>query len=276
MSASVPARLQRSDNLTQGWIATSLRQQGIPVPSPATIEAYLAALVGDDRQALRERLARFSAATASDSDVRWMISWSEQLRAQKAPDRRAVAANDIPAPTAPAARRDASAPGEGRVFEQSHHVYATRGALCFEPVEVPGTHASTSYWTVQVEAAAMAGKGRAEWDKKIAVRLTRRELPIVTAAMLGWCPKAEISGHGAAADKRLTIEHQGERVFVKVGQGRRTVAVPVSADDLTDVAYGMLKALRRNMPELDSQTVLQLVKAAGSMATLATTKTDTA
>jgi len=46
-------------------------------------------------------------------------------------------------------------------------------------------------------------------DGKLTLQLTREELSLVTATLLGLVPRRECKNHGPNNDKGLEIEHQG-------------------------------------------------------------------
>jgi hypothetical protein len=260
----IPHKAERAVELSAGWVSQTLRQRGLPVPLPVAVKKGIALLDDDERKDFKQKITRIAAGAEQAGEMDWMADWSRKQTASR-PDIAELSANDSPPPTR--VQADSEQP---RTFEPSHHVYGAKGVLCFECVKVePEGDRHHAYFTVQIDAAPAATKGRFDWDKKTVFRLTRRELGVVAAAMLGWCPMVNLIGHGPLNDKRLDIEDQGGVMFVKLSQGRRTVAVPIGADEICEVSAMLLKAIGRNQPELDSQTVLHLVKRAGAMMTAA-------
>lgn len=147
----------------------------------------------------------------------------------------------------------------------SVHVYGHSAALCVEPTS-HGEQGSVGIsdpvvHTITFEMAQRKQEGGGyNWSQKIQFRLTRRELPLATAAVLGLIQEIGFSGHGPSKDKRLDIRNQPGKVFVRLQQRSTVLAVPITCEDLFMVGTRMLEALVRNTNGLDQSLVMQLVR----------------
>lgn len=116
-----------------------------------------------------------------------------------------------------------------RPRRQQHHVYGARAALTFESDRTP---AGTP--TVAIDAARCISARRYDWQRKVRIQLTARELPVVAAVLLRLRPECRFTNHGPANDKGLAIAWQGEResFFVQLWQGTgHLCAVPMAQAD---------------------------------------------
>jgi hypothetical protein len=157
-------------------------------------------------------------------------------------------------------------PKQQRFVRESHHVFGSKAALCIEPALIDDavTHPGTPVFnTLSVEMAPSTGDGHYKWE--VTFRLTKRELSLFVAAMMGWIPSISMSNHGPNKDKTLEISDQGNSLFIKLRQAKRAIAVPVPAEEVFTVATLALKMLVRNSPELDSQTLMLVVKRTAAM-----------
>lgn len=140
----------------------------------------------------------------------------------------------------------------------SFHVYGGKAALCFEADTTrSGVH------TIALDAAIATGPKQYNWGKKVRLQLTRSELPIVTAVLLGTLNRCEFKNHGQDNSKGFSMERQdGGKVFIKVmAKGEGVKAVPVEAPDVFFVAALFTRQLQKGLPWLDTAGVLSLIKA---------------
>ncbi len=170
------------------------------------------------------------------------------------------------APTAPTARPATTAPpvpppaparpAASRTERVQCRVYGSQAALC---VETDRTRQDEP--TLRVEAALAVAPRTYDWERKLALQLTREELPLVTATLLGLRSHCECKNHGPDHDKGLEIVHQGTRLFVRVFQKDQGVrAVPVGPADSYYLAALGLRQLRQAAPWLTDQGVLAALK----------------
>ena len=141
----------------------------------------------------------------------------------------------------------------------SHHVYGGKAALCWQ---VDQTRAGVS--TLRLEAAKAIGERQYDWKNKIAIQLTREELPHVAAVVLGLLPETKGSNHGQGdqAGKGFEIQHQGKNLFVRVfGPNKGACAVPVSAADTFEISGLVMRQLLQDRPWMNGSDVLMLLKA---------------
>jgi len=216
------------------------------------------------KKAFAER-ASFSQPPPTKSSA--IINTQEQAPALPDPELQApqVIAGDV---VADPERQALLHPKQQRFVRESHHVYGSKAALCIEPALIDDavTHPGTPVFnTLSVEIAPSTGDSHYKWEDKITFRLTKRELSLFVAAMMGWIPSISMSNHGPNKDKTLEISDQGNSLFIKLRQAKRAIAVPVQAEEVFTVATLALKMLVRNSPELDSQTLMLVVKRAAAM-----------
>jgi hypothetical protein len=158
------------------------------------------------------------------------------------------------APAAPAAAVVPS-PGAGRVLPRGHHVYGAKAALRVEEDRWRSGDPVRCH-TLRLEVAGALSERRYDWEHKIAVQLTARELPAFAAVMLNLLPQLQAQGHGALNDKWFELRRQSGGVLVRVGQARRGFAVPVGAGDLYELTLLALDALKANAPQADTAQVM--------------------
>ena len=157
---------------------------------------------------------------------------------------------------APPARAAAvQAPAAARVLPRGHHVYGAKAALRVEE-DRWRTDDPVRCHTLRLEVAPALGERRYDWEHKIAVQLTARELPGFAAVMLNLLPQLQAQGHGVLNDKWFECRRQAGSVLVRVGQGRRGCAVPVGAGDLYELTLLALDALKANAPQADTAQVM--------------------
>ena len=135
-------------------------------------------------------------------------------------------------------------------------IYGSKAALCIESDETRQGEP-----TLRIEAAPATAPRQYDWAQKRVIQLTREELPIVAATVLGLLPRCEYKSHGPEKDKGLEILHQGTHLFVRLFQKERgVVAVQVTAADCYALGALCLRQLRRTAPWLDAEGVLLLLK----------------
>jgi hypothetical protein len=242
-----------------------LRDRGIPAPALEDLRRGLERADEQRLDQLRTLIQRLHSGADQGSDMDDAATWVSELGHAEPPRTRSAslpAANDsAPAAGAPP-RIDA-----GRKWEPSHHVYAAKAALTVEPTTIQAVEAAREapVHTLMIEMAEATRKNAYDWERKISFRLTKRELPLFTAWLFGWCPHAEFAGHGSANNKVLLLEDQGANLFIRLKQGRRLLAMPIGGEELADIAALAVKAMQGNAPHLESQTVLQIAKRCGAL-----------
>ncbi len=140
----------------------------------------------------------------------------------------------------------------------SFHVYGGKAALCFE-----ADLTRNEVHTIALDAATATGPKQYNWGKKVRLQLTRSELPIVTAVLLGVMKRCEFKNHGQDNSKGFSMERQdGGKVFIKVfAKDEGVKAVPVEAPDVFFVTSLFLRQLQANTPWMDAAGVAALIRA---------------
>lgn len=250
------------------WLVATLKGRGVPVPTVEITKKAVEAMSPSEAMAMRERLQRIGGGTDSGDELTWLANWSAKVKqdalqsAAGAPtDRTPATVNTI---TITPQSKTAPRPTGSSEYPASHHVYASTAALCVEEATTgTGVELGSSvkpFQTIQIEVApAVAGK-RYDWNRKIIVQLTKRELHLFIGTLFGWIKRLEFTCHGPAKDKTLRFEDQDDHLYVHVKQGKRAMAVPVGAEELFAILAMAIGALGKNAPELDSQTLLQICK----------------
>lgn len=247
------------------WLMTVARERGLPGLEVRQVEAALRKLGPTELELLREQVQRLHRGTESGDDMTALSKWLDRARAEEPPaDRQREAANEESrqrhtpkvSPAAPPER-----------WGMAHHVYGTKAGICFEPTTISPADPEREepFHTLMIEMAEAQSRKRFDWERKISLRLTRRELPLFAAWLLGWCPALEFSGHGQGNDKVLHLEDQSSHLFVRLRQGRRVLAAQIGGEELAAIGSMVLKALHLNAPYMDSQAHLHLVRRAGTM-----------
>ena len=135
-------------------------------------------------------------------------------------------------------------------------VYGGKAALCIEPDETRQGEP-----TLRIEAARATAPRKYDWRQKLSLQLTREELPVIAATVLGFLTHCEYKNHGPNQDKGLEIVHQGTHLYVRLFQkDRGVVAVPVTAADSYALGALCLRQLRKTAPWLSDQGVMTLLK----------------
>lgn len=249
---SLPALSPRAVNGT-------LAARGIKVPDLGQVAAYVEGLDGAGVEHLSQLLHRISLGVEDSQEVEQLLA---EIRVAPATAR---SAERLPG------RNEAkrTAPRSDLKLLRSHgaHVFGSSAALKVELVpcsEGPGRDEHATY-SVLVEGAKKQGDHYA-WDRKISFQLTRRELPVVTAFMLGLGgERLDLRNHGADHDKFLELEDQGHKIFAKLRQGNAAVAVPIEAGDVAACAEILLAALQLNRPTVPIEGQLAILRRVGRM-----------
>ena len=141
----------------------------------------------------------------------------------------------------------------------SHHVYGGKAALCWDVDQTKnGDH------TIRLEATKAIGERKYDWSSKITIQLTRDELPCVAAVFLGILPRTEGRNHGIGDQqgKGFEIEHQGNKLFIKVfAPNKPPCAVPVSPEDAFTVASLLVRQIRKGKPWLSGNDIMSMLRA---------------
>lgn len=125
------------------------------------------------------------------------------------------------------------------------HVYGGKAALTFSR-----TTTRQGLATVAIDAALTKEGGGIDWDSKIRLQISARELPVFTAFFLGLLPSIDFGSHGDQ-NKSFAAEWQDKGgwriVYAKVSAaGQALRALPIEPPDVAVIAslaleqYGLL------------------------------------
>jgi hypothetical protein len=254
------------------WIVFTLRGRGFPTPDSDRVKRAISSLNEAEAEELRERVTKLASGTESSSDSTWLVEWANGLKTEGTHAEEAIPAMQNAAKGERPGRTEADlkASRPARDYDKSHHVFSTKGALCIEPVEIITQREGKPdevYHSLQIEMASALNQSRYDWDRKIIFRLTRRELPLFTAGLFGWCRAIAFGNHGPNKDKYFDMADQAEQgsIFVRLKQGKRVVGVPIGGEEIFEIMAMAMKVLGKNAPFVDSQGLLQMVRRAGAM-----------
>lgn len=144
----------------------------------------------------------------------------------------------------------------------NRHVYGGKVAVCFS-----ADHTRNDEHTIRIEASLASGSGTYNWDDKIAIQLSTRELPSVLATLLQIQSKFEGKGHGAQNEKWFSLENQPGKVFLSVNaKGQTSRSLPILPGDCYAVITLLMEQMLKNAPFLTAESLLSLIKRTGLMA----------
>jgi len=112
-----------------------------------------------------------------------------------------------------------------------------------------------------LEGAKAVAPRKYNWAKgqKVSVQFTLQELPVVAAVFLGVLPSCEFKNHGPEGNKWFSIENQGGKFFVKVGQAANAIAVPMTSNDAFYVTQIVLDQIKAGRPSFSHTDTMQLI-----------------
>ena len=117
--------------------------------------------------------------------------------------------------------------------------------------------------TLRIEAAPkLGGNTKAyDWANKVSVQVTKTELPIVVAVLLGFLPSCEFGNHGDTA-KWFSIENQGQSFYIKVGQAsdKRMLPCPVPYVEAHLAGMVALSQYAKNFDGMTTDAALEAIK----------------
>ena len=144
----------------------------------------------------------------------------------------------------------------------SHHVYGGKAALCFQSDATRGgADGSKSIQTIRLDAADVISRRDFNWNEKISIQMTRGELPIVLAVLLGFLPECEFKMHGPEKAKGFIIKDQGDKMFVQVfDKGKSLKSVPMTPEDTFEVTKIIIRQMQRNAPWLTGAEIITLIR----------------
>lgn len=244
------------------WANQVLKARGIPSPGLACLETIIKKAGPDELSRLYGVFQRLERGTEAAGEADWLIG---TLRVSNVSSELVEGPIDEPPPVddetanrvtpliaeVPHPLRKASYT-EVKSTRPKHHIYGLKGALTVEMDLLRGkSDEGTVLQTVILEAAVAIAPRSYDWAHKIAFQFMRRELPLLACALLGLLERPlELGNHGQGADKFVVITDQGDKVFVQVKQGGRTIAVPVGPADVHAWTELVMRALASNTPAM--------------------------
>ncbi|WP_137887629.1 hypothetical protein [Pseudomonas sp. 2FE] len=255
------AQQQFNGQLTLREINQLLTKHSFP---PISREQLPAVLGAGDREKILRAVSQLENAKASEYLRGVMVqagitfpqqgdpAQDEHYGAQPADDEQPMPNNDD------AMIRQGGNPGAGQDEREKFHVYGGKAALCFE---VDSTRGGVP--TVALDAASSTSPKKYDWGSKIRIQMTRAELPVVAAVLMGSRQRCEFKNHGPDSSKGFSMERQaGGKVFVKVfAKGVPIKAVPVDPADVFFVASLYVLQIHKACPWLDTAGTIALVQA---------------
>lgn len=176
----------------------------------------------------------------------------EQRQPQHQQQRRQAEERDA----TPQAEAGADAEQSGDQTYLSQHIYGGKAAACFSADITRG-----KVHTVRLEAAESSAARQYDWQRKIAIQLSQRELPLVLAVFMQWLPKFEGKGHGENNSKWFTLENQGNKLYLSVNaKGQSPRGIPIMPGDGYAVTTLLIRQMLKNDPFLTPEIVLSLVR----------------
>lgn len=264
------------------YLEQVLRDRGMPVAPLAQLEAFVQGLAPAQEQEMDERLRRLAMGVERAHDGESILDGIRKAASSAA----AAPADDAPhsqercEPAAlegshegnPVRSKEPAGKLPREVLEtlRRHglHVYAKTAALKVELATLrTGESVGAVQYTVQLDAARAKADGY-DWRAKIPFQFTRRELPLLAAALLGMRPgPLKIENHGPNTDKHFELVDQQAHLFVKVRlSGGPTIALPVGPADVFAWGELCLVALHLNRPTISTDGHLALLRRIGKMA----------
>ena len=244
------------------WANQVLKGRGMPSPGLDCLETLIQKAGPDELSRLYGVFQRLERGTEATGEADWLIG---TLRVSKVLPELVEGAMDGTVPDdvessthvapliaeVPKPQRKASYI-EAKSNRPKHHIYGLKGALTLEMDLLRGKSDEGSVLqTVILEAAVSTAPRSYDWAHKIAFQFMRRELPLLACALLGLLERPlELGNHGQSADKFVVITDQGDKVFVQVKQGARTIAVPVGPADVHAWTELVMRALASNTPAM--------------------------
>ena len=257
--------------LHHGYASQVLRGRGVQPPPLEQIAAYLASLTGDALAQEAGRFRRIALGVDDTGDVPSLLAAIRDFASTSQLPSAVVVRRERPAAQESPARATAPATDPHTDFLRSNgvHVYGSTAALKIELDTFGGeTKDRQAGYTVQIEGARKEPGSGFAWHRKIQFQLTKRELPLMAAFLVGYGgPSIEFANHGPAHDKALSVMDQGRRLYVRLRQYGNTIPVPIEPSDVYAWGEICMLALQLNRPSLGTEGQLAMLRRIGRMTT---------
>lgn len=268
------------------WVKSMIQHRGLPDVSLACLEHGIGLLSKDEIEEFHDLVFRLHNGRERDGDMSRMSEWLRATRTNfestptTAPSREEPSIPPADEPLAQQAqKREPSRqdvytdparqltlhPESRGPVRTSLHVYGKSAALCVEPTVIDDTdidERTPPYHTLSIEVAPSAKQEQIKyrWDRKILFRLTKRELPLFAACMMGWMQDIQFDKHGPAHDKCLSLSDQGAHLFLRLREAGVSHSIQIPQEEVFGLATMALETVCRNTNGLDSQTVVMALK----------------
>lgn len=140
---------------------------------------------------------------------------------------------------------------------QSHHVYGSSYALCFNATVWNGSPG------IMVDAAEQNG-GRYDWKDAVHVWLSALEIAACTAVFRRWRQDIRFDAHGSQNNKSFSLEFQKTHYFAKVAakvESGKVRAVRISSEDATVVSMLFSRQLAAAYQGIPISEILATIQA---------------
>ena len=137
------------------------------------------------------------------------------------------------------------------------HVYGASASAKFEIVSNRG-----GVFVLAVDIAGrVPSKDSFDWENKIAIQVTDREMPQFMCAVLGITQTFDLRNHGPKKNKSLSLANQADKgvLYLRVTEGQVGHSIPISADKVFHLGVIGMKVLSRQT-RADTQTCLLLLR----------------
>lgn len=137
-------------------------------------------------------------------------------------------------------------------------IYAKSAALTIEPqINAAGDTA-----TIGIEAARkIQGCNSYDWQNKVTVQVTGRELPTLLSVLMGYKEDCEFKYHGRLKNKSYAVRSQAQGVLVTVSSAESgSIAVPIAPSDLFALSAMVLLKLQQNFVNLSDYSLLEILQ----------------
>lgn len=152
-------------------------------------------------------------------------------------------------------------------------VHGTKAAI-----EIKADTTRSGFKTVRIESATVSansnGKNkRYDWEKKVAIQLTKTDILSFIAAMLLIKARAEFKHYGEKNDKSAMFDFQGgdgsnPRVFAQITQkSKPQMGIPIPLNDAIQIGHMALNEYTKNFPNVTSDSVIRTLERLASFNT---------
>jgi hypothetical protein len=122
--------------------------------------------------------------------------------------------------------------------------------------------------TIRLEGAAKLNNNtkQYDWKNKITIQITKSELPVIAAVLLGFMPSCEFGNHGQT-NKGFALINQEKSFFFKIfepGERKRMYVCPVPLVEANLMGTLALAQHTANFPSLSSDSALTAIRSLAS------------